>query len=134
MPVHLVLPHDLSLLHHAPDKAVVGGYGVTVGVVLHEVAQEADTIALCVETSSVSSLYVPATSFIDIPISSNQKARIRKNIITIIIIIILTTTIAAVIWLGKASKQKSNLGFWLKLGGEGSEWVLGAQPVIRSAY
>ena len=31
-------------------------------------------------------------------------------------------------------KKMSNLGFGLKLGVEGSEWVLGAQPVIRSVF
>ena len=35
---------------------------------------------------------------------------------------------------GWLPKKMSNLGFGLKLGVEGSEWVLGAQPVIRSVF
>ena len=31
-------------------------------------------------------------------------------------------------------KIMSNLGFWLKLRGEGFKWVSGAQPVIRSVF
>ena len=36
--------------------------------------------------------------------------------------------------LGKYSKKMSNLGFWLKLGGEGSGVDLRAQPVITFIF
>ena len=36
--------------------------------------------------------------------------------------------------LGKASKKNVKLGLLAEVRGEGSDWVLGAQPVIRSVF
>ena len=73
MTKHIVVRYDLLRVHSALNQAVVGDDGLLGRVVVSEVPHEADTVTNSVEASCVSSLNVPASTLVNITISSDQK-------------------------------------------------------------